>query len=283
MSNLENTSPTPEVKSMDDIFGASDAGNMDLASQIADEFENKPVAPPPQVKSTFQLKQPLKKQVGQTEVKEAKTDTKVNISQEVVIPEKDEVTVERLKALEKQIKELLKGQNGVKVTKAPENPEPIDFTKISEEDVYDLDVPIEAISHDIPDFLTVDLKDKNYAARWIHKTPRRLGPMLAKGWTYVEEQDLVDATTLKETVDENGHFRFDDVILCKCPKVKYFGQLRANHERAMNMVNSRRHHQKAKEAVQGALINAPKTGKPGKNARDYIAENKLEVYVPGEK
>lgn len=261
-----------EARSMDDIFKAKEIDSLD-ATKLAEEFENKPIN-----QQAFQPKTKFPTKVTIPEKTKSVTDIP-----DAIIPEKDLVTDQRIKALEEQIIALRMGQNGVKIKKAPEKPTPIDFTKLTEDSVYDLDIPIEAITHDIPDFLTVDLKDKNYAPRWIHKTPRRLGPMLAKGWTYVTVEDLTDPTTLKETIDENGHFRFDDVILCKIPKIKYFGQLRANHERALMQVNPKYHHERSKKAVEGALQNAPAGGRVGKGYGDYVQEGKLEVYVPGVK
>lgn len=267
MSNQDKEKEIPQqaAKSMDDIFKSPNQEYLSSidATKLAEEFENKPV--------NQQAFQP-KKQVLQSKQVE-----------NPIIPEKDLVTDERIRALEKQLEELRKGQNGVKVGKAPEKPVQLDFSKLTEADVYDLDIPIEAVAHDLPDWLIIDLKDKNYAARWIHKTPRRLGPMLAKGWSYVTVEDLEDPTKLKESLDENGHFRFDDVIACKIPKAKYFGQLRANHERALMQVNPRFHHERSKKAVEGALQNAPAGGRPGKNYSNYVQEGKLEVYVPGAK
>lgn len=271
MSNQENKKEEisqQAAKSMDDIFKSPNQEDLSLdATKLAEEFENKPV--------NQQAFQPKTKPIIGAKVQ-------INTNQPI-IPNEDLVTDERIRALEKQLEELKKGQNGVKVGKTPEKLVKLDFSKLTESDVYDLDIPIEAVAHDLPDWLIIDLKDKNYAARWIHKTPRRLGPMLAKGWTYVTVEDLEDPTKLKESLDENGHFRFDDVIACKIPKAKYFGQLRANHERSLMQVNPRFHHERSKKAVEGALQNAPAGGRPGKNYSNYVQEGKLEVYVPGAK
>lgn len=268
-----------DFKSMDDIFKKPDEiepESQDLnAEQITTIFENG----------------------DKTEVKTApkfqpKLPKNQNVISEPVIPVKDEVTDQRIMALENEIRKLVAGQNGVKIGKEPKKLTPIDFSKISENDIYTVssetgsfEVPIEAIDHELPEYLKVDLKDQSYSARWIHKTARRLGPMLASGWTYVSLEDLESdsAVRLKDTIDENGHIKFDDVILCKCPKVKYFGQLRRNHMRAVAQVDPKRHHELSKKAVEGALASAAPGGRDSKGYRQYVQENKLEVFIPGEK
>lgn len=260
----------PKVaSSMDDIFRNPDSNETMDATKLAEEFENRPQTQPQTPQQKFQ---PKVNRVTKTE----------NLTQ---IPSEDLVTEQRIKDLESQIKQLVAGMNGVKIGKIPEKPAPIDFSKLTEDAVYDLEIPIEAVEHELPDWLTIDLKDKNYTARWIHKTPRRLGPMLAQGWTYVEPEDLDPKSPLtkKLTTDVNGHFSYDDVVACKLTKAKYFGQLRRNHERALMQVNPKFHHERSKKAVEGALQNAPAGGRPGKNYADYVTEGKLAVYVPGEK
>jgi hypothetical protein len=274
------------VSSMDDIFGIH---KNDLDA-IQNEFGGKepesilPQPTPPAstqpAKSGFQPKltkaqqekmeaDKLKAQVQQTE--------SIKESGNIEIPE-DKVTPELAAYIQSELKKLVQGQNGVRIGNKPEQPVELDWTKISESDVFDLNVPIEAIDHGVPDYLNVELNDKNYVARWVHRTPRRLGPMMAIGWTYVEKIDLDVNCHLEVTIDENGHFRYDDVILMKLPKQKYFGQLRRNYERTVAQVSSA----KLKTSVQKALLNSPAGGSNKKSAADYMAQNQLKVYVPGQ-
>lgn len=260
----------PKVaSSMDDIFKNPDSDESLDATKLAEEFENRPQTQPQPQPQKFQ----------------PKVNRVLNKPEPAQVPSEDLVTEQRIKDLESQIKQLVAGMNGVKIGKIPEKPAPVDFSKLTEDAVYDLEIPIEAVEHELPDWLTIDLKDKNYTARWIHKTPRRLGPMLAQGWTYIEPEDLDPKSplTTRLATDVNGHFSYDDVVACKLTKAKYFGQLRRNHERALMQVNPRFHHERSKKAVEGALQNAPAGGRPGKNYAEYVNEGKLAVYIPGEK
>lgn len=287
MSNFEQTPNfepiTPSAAaSMDDIFGVKNT-----TSDILDEFAGPELEAPVVTEKPKVGFQPKLTPAQQAKLKEEQT----KVTNQTVIPE-DKVTPERLAALENTIKQILKGQNGVKLGKVPEKSEPLDFTKISEDSIFDFNVPIEAIEHGVPDYLTIQLKDKNYHPRWIHKTPRRLGEMKALGYTYVEGEDIENFESLKETRDENGLFRYDDVVAMKIPKVKIFGMLRRNHERALAQTNVKSHHELAKAAVEGALMNPENTGinpvtgrhdtsKSG-DFRKYAGKNQLEVYIPGE-
>jgi hypothetical protein len=66
----------------------------------------------------------------------------------------------------------------------------IDYSKLTVDDIYNLNIPIQAKPFGSEDSLKVELKDKNYEARWVNKSPRRLGQMLSYGFTYVEPKDL---------------------------------------------------------------------------------------------
>lgn len=283
MSSMENTPINPEAaKTMDDIFGAR---KVDLTA--GDSFQ-----PLEEVQAAFEHKDeasPVKPAGFKPKAPKGQTARIDSATQQNVIVE-DTVTPQRLKALEDAIRVLKAGQNGVKMSNAPKKPAPIDFTKISEADVFDLEIPIEAIDHGTPEYLTVNLKDKNYVARWVHKAPRRLGPMKAVGWTFITKEDLEDSTVIEFAMDENGLYRYDDVIAMKCTKASYFGQLRKNHERTLAQSNPKALHKRAQSAVQAAM-NLPeniglneKTGhRDTSRAGDfdvYSKSNKLEVYEP---
>jgi hypothetical protein len=273
MSNPENIDPGA-AQSMDDIFGVRKVDlehddSFKALEEVQNAFEHKETVAETSRPAGFQRKTPKTQGVS--------VDSAAP-QQEVVT--EDKVTPERLAALEDAIRTLKAGQNGVRMRSAPVKPAPLDFTKLTESDVFDLDIPIEAVDHSVPEYLIVNLKDKNYVARWVHKAPRRLGPMKANGWTFITKEDLEDETIIEFAMDENGLYRYDDVIAMKCQKQKYFGQLRKNHERALAQVNPKLLHQKAKNAVEGALKQAPAGGKQGKSYQDYVNAGQLEVYEP---
>jgi hypothetical protein len=193
---------------------------------------------------------------------------------------KDELLLfQRIQELEKS----LKAMEQQRVNLIPGPPPPVkrtalDYSKLDEKDIFNLDIPIEVIDHDMPDYVKVELKDTSYVARWVNKNPRRLGPMKARGWDFVKPEDLATKLKIDLNVDENNQFRFDDVILMKCEKARYFGMLRANHERALLQVNAKEAHKVAKTRVQNDLATTPDGAG---TYQKYTNEGKLEVYAPG--
>lgn len=277
MSSTPDFTPiTPEAaSSMDDIFGVQ---KIDL-EDTQNEFAGKE----PDLKAMFPEQKEVKPKTSfqpkLTKAQQEKLEAEKHKEEEVIDIPEDKVTPARLKALEEAIKQIASGVNGVKIGKVPEKPVQLDFSKLTEDDVYDLNVPVPVIDHGVPDYLNVELRDKNYAARWVHKTPRRLGPMKAMGWTPVGVEDIENIEMLKDTLDESGFFRYDDVILMKIPKQKLFGLLRRNYERTRNQVSSA----KLKAGVTEALMKTPAGGGNKMTAKEYMDRNQLEVYVPGEK
>jgi hypothetical protein len=142
--------------------------------------------------------------------------------------------------------------------KAPIKPEPksegIDWTKVSQKDIADMSIPIEARPFSTEDSLTIDLKDKNYEPRWVNKNPIILGKALASGFTYVTEEDLARPLDVAILEDVNGRYLNLDVIAMKCPKITYFGALRACFLRAVNTVNSLSSKKAAKNQAMTQLI-----------------------------
>lgn len=155
----------------------------------------------------------------------------------------------------------------------------VDFSNIREKDIFNLDIPIVAIEHAMPEHLTVDLQDPNFVARWVHTSAQRLGTMKSNGWDYVVCQDLAHELAIEVQPDVSGHFVFNDVVLMKIPKKKYFGQLKANHLRAMAMTGSAALHEKMKKAVESEIPTIDQK-EFSKDFAKYNREGKMTTYSP---
>lgn len=193
----------------------------------------------------------------------------------------------RIKDMENAIDLLKRGRDGIKLRAAEIERKPVDWNKIQERDIFDLDVNIDIIDHDMPDYMLVVPRDGNYVLRWVHKLPRRLGPMKVKGFQFCRVEDIEGELNIAMETDENGHIRFDDVILMKIKKSLYYGMLLANHRKALDMVDRKKAHQKERDRVIGDMRMAESTDMPGDktSAGDfdrYVGEKKLNVYIPGE-
>lgn len=151
----------------------------------------------------------------------------------------------------------------------------LDFSSMTEDDVYNLDIPMNARPFSSEDSLKVSLKDTNYVARWVNKDNRRLGTMLGRGFSYVVKEDLSSDLELEVYQDASGHYVLGDVICMKIQKEKYYQALRAAHLRAMNAINPKGAH---KAAIQNATQFLDK-----ETGGQYTAEHearKVDVYAP---
>jgi len=203
-----------------------------------------------------------------------------------------EVNVDaRIKEMEATLKALVEGK-GVRLASATKKIPKLDYSKLTEKDVWDLNIPIEAITHDLPDTMLLDLKDPAYVGRWVSTNSQRLGSMKAMGFTFIQPEDFAHELVLAIKPNENGWYQYNDVVAMKITKEKYFGALRRNHIRAMAMVNPAAAQQIGKkmaeqEIASGKAIDLEGVSDPdlaGSRTRDYqkyTAEKKLEVYTPG--
>lgn len=192
---------------------------------------------------------------------------------------------DKIKDMEAAIKLLVAGRDSVKLKAASAAQKPIDWNKMTERDIFDLSVPIETVGGDLPDYMKITLKDSNFVPRWVQKMPRRLGPMRAKGYTYVTKDEIEGELNIAVEPDENGVIRFDDVILMKIEKRAYYGMLRRNHERALSMVNPKTAHKVAIDRVETELRSAHPISESDQTRSGsydkYAGTNKMNVYAPG--
>lgn len=128
-----------------------------------------------------------------------------------------------------------------------------DFSKMTLDDVYDLSIQIEAKPFMSADVLKIDLKDSNYEARWVNKNPQNLGDKIAKGFTYISDNDLVSSDAIQTSLDAQGHYCFNDVVAMKIDKATYYRALRAAHERAMATTDQATARQRAANQANGFM------------------------------
>lgn len=237
--------------------------------------------------STFKPKIP--KSVVTNEETTAKVNVKLDEALDTYKAEEKRILDNKIKDMEAAIKLLIAGRDGIKLKAAAAEQKPIDWNQMREQDVFDLSVPIEPVGAELPDYMKVELKDSNFVARWVQKMSRRLGPMKAKGYTYVTADEIEGELNLAIEPDENGVFRHDDVILMKIEKRRYYGMLRANHQRALAMTNPKAAHKTAMDRVMNDIKTGNTTdGVPAEQIKSadfnqYLGGDKpkMNVYAPG--
>jgi hypothetical protein len=152
----------------------------------------------------------------------------------------------------------------------------IDFTKMSESDIYNDSIPLEAKPFGDDDSLLIDLKDKNYAARWVNKNSIMLSKALRSGFQFITQEDLASPLQVEITEDVNGRYLNGDVYAMRILKSIYFAALKATHQRAVNTVSALSSQKAAKKHAYDAMIK--ETG--GGFAEEYEA-GKVGFYTPG--
>jgi hypothetical protein len=154
-----------------------------------------------------------------------------------------------------------------------------DFSNLTMDSVYDLNIPIIAKEFMSADALTIKLRDTNYEPRWVNKMPQNLGDKIAKGFTYVTPNDLLQGTeeAIKASRDSQGHYVFYDVVAMKIDKATYYAALRAAHLRAINTTNEVMARKRAAKSANAFMQNSDV-------AADYnnaAAQRKMVFYDPG--
>jgi hypothetical protein len=102
----------------------------------------------------------------------------------------------------------------------------IDWSKVTEAQVGDLNFPIPVYEHEIPEYLNVSLVSNEYVSKWVHTSTRRLGSKLAEGYTYVTKEDWDLSKPSILPFNSEGHMVYEDVVALKIHKSRYFGMLR---------------------------------------------------------
>lgn len=175
-----------------------------------------------------------------------------------------------------KLNQKLQEQEAAAVKKAVEQkksagPAEIDWTKISEKDIVNLDIPIPVIEQGVPEYLTVHLLDQNYTCRWIHSLRERLGPCLSSGYNWVEEKDLDPRYPHPLGFDSNGHYTFGDVVCLKILKSRYYGALRTSYLKTMQIHGRAKTREKLQEAYRG-----------DERLQEALSRDSLSIYTPDE-
>jgi hypothetical protein len=144
-------------------------------------------------------------------------------------------------------------------TQAKTKPKPkwvTDFSVLHEQNVFDLNTPIQAIDHQIPEYLDIKLKDGNFSPRWIQTSSKNLGTRRSQGWSYITQEDLAEGLKVEIEPDSSGHFVYIDTVAMKIPKAKLYSQLRSNYLRAIQLTQQSKLHERMKAAIEDEITNA---------------------------
>lgn len=147
-----------------------------------------------------------------------------------------------------------------------------------EEDAYNLEVAINAKASYSPNFLKIELKDKNYIARWCNVHPLRQAALVAQGFRVIKEADVRNLDELDMFIDGQKHFVYADLIAMQIPKNIYYAGLRKAYLKSLHATNNK------KAAEAGAQYASQQLSQSlSGSERSYMAAHDLTdkpVYNP---
>ena len=162
-------------------------------------------------------------------------------------------------------------------------PPAIDWTKIEEKDIINLDLNIPVIEQEVPEFMNVVLKDKNYITRWVHQMGQRLGVCLASGHTYVSQEDMDPNYPKFLNFDTNGHYSFGDVVCLRILKSRYYPAIKANYMKTM-AIHGKNKLQRA-IATGKSSVELDRSGneiRTNESIPEVIDPRRIHTYDPGD-
>lgn len=189
----------------------------------------------------------------------------------------DDMMVVFAKRVQETIQEDLKSK-----TEKPKPQWVTDFSVLHEHNVFDLNTPIQAIDHQVPEYLDIKLLDANFSPRWIQTSSKNLGTARSKGWSYITPEDLAEDLKVEIEEDSSGHYIYIDTVAMKIPKSKLYSQLRSNYLRAIQLTQQSKLHEKMKAAIEDEISRASdEQGMPlGDSFKYYKEKNAMNVYSP---
>lgn len=132
----------------------------------------------------------------------------------------------------------------------------IDWSKVTDKQIAELDFPIPVIEHELPDYMNVHLADNNYIAKWIHKLPSHLGTMKASGYDFITESDWDNNFPKVLAFNSEGHLAIEDVVACKIHKSRYFGKIKREAIKSM-AIRGVAGYDKVKGQLNQSIANTP--------------------------
>jgi hypothetical protein len=184
--------------------------------------------------------------------------------------------VQRLR--EKEARGDLSGAQEIVRTKPP-----IDWTKISEKDITNLDLEIPVIEQEKPSYMEIHLSDANYVARWVHKMPARLGICLSEGYSHVRAEDWNTNFPRPLQFDESGHYSHGDVIGLKILKSRYYPALKANYLKTMAIHGKKTLASAIARGKSGVQLNRQGEEIIGGIEPEQIDPSRVQFFDPGDK
>ena len=154
--------------------------------------------------------------------------------------------------LEDVIKRILDKRKAEKIKEfIPQEP---DYSTLSERDAFRQDIYIPVIEHDIPEYMNVELKDKEYLPIWVNRDQRQLGAKMAEGFELLKREHLPDGYNPPLKFDSEGLYVYQDVVCMRVHKRIRFAKIRKFYEISKNQLRPAQAQENAKSTLMEKVI-----------------------------
>jgi hypothetical protein len=136
-----------------------------------------------------------------------------------------------------KIKEVLAAQ--VHSAREAAKPKEPNWATTTERDVYNQDVYIPAIEHEVPDYMNIQLADPEYMVVWASQDQRRLGQLFATGYEMLKPEHVAKHFKLPLKFDSENTYRYMDVVAMRVHKRILLGKRRAALQVSLNQLSNR--------------------------------------------
>jgi hypothetical protein len=136
-----------------------------------------------------------------------------------------------------KIKEVLAQQfHAAREAAKPKEP---NWAHVKESDIYNSDVYIPAIEHEVPDYINIELADPEYMVVWASRDQRRIGTLQAIGYEFLKPEHIHKNFKCPLTFDSEKCYVFMDVVAMRVHKRILLGKRRKALQVSLNQLVNR--------------------------------------------
>jgi hypothetical protein len=136
-----------------------------------------------------------------------------------------------------KIKEVLAQQfHAAREASKPKEP---NWANVKESDIYNSDVYIPAIEHEVPDYINIELADPEYMVVWAARDQRRIGTLQAIGYEFLKPEHIHKNFKCPLQFDSEKLYVFMDVVAMRVHKRILLGKRRKALQVSLNQLVNR--------------------------------------------
>lgn len=130
-----------------------------------------------------------------------------------------------------------------------------DYATLTEQDAYNPALYIPVIDHEVPEYMNIELVDKEYGVVWANRDQRRVSMLLAEGYELLKPEHIARNFKLPLKFESDAYV-YQDVIAMRVHKRILFGKRRKVQELSRNQLNPKAANLTKRGETQPALDGA---------------------------